>query len=550
MSRVMPGGEAAWDRRPWLAVLLPLVVAAVLYLPGIGRRILYEGDEARYALLARTMLETGDWRVPRIGGEVHMEKTPLFIWSIAALSLPGGKVTELTAVLPAALSGIASVGMTMLLARRMFGWRAASLSGFALATTWGYFWFARMALADMMLTFCAMASAAAFWSAVADGGASRRVPMALFWAGLAVGLAAKGPAGLMPLLPAGAFLIAEDGWPGLRKLRPLMGVAIAAVISSSWALGFAAQREANYVQSVLIDDFLLPRVPQWRRFLDPTFAVAPITVGLLPWTPLLPVAIWDGWWRAGTGDGTRRKFRFLVFWALAYAIVMTLLPHHRVRHLLPIFPGLAVMVGWVWDRWPALSWPTWLRLCGWIWAALAVAAAGAIALPFRPPPEQAVLFPPTVAQRLAMAALLVAVALLIIAAARTGRPLALFAAVCVPMALGLALETHVAVAGHNRVFDIRSLSQRLAARASTGDDLVTYRYHPLPIQFYSGRAITRLGEPADLAARAAAGRRLFVVAEDFAWRDLVARTGEAWTVVDRADINGMQLLVGTPAARP
>jgi hypothetical protein len=108
----------------------------------------------------------------------------------------------------------------------------------------------------------------------------------------------------------------------------------------------------------------------------------------------------------------------------------------------------------------------------------------------------------------------------------------------------------VAVAGHNRAFDIRSLSERLAARAGPQDELVTYRYHPLPIQFYSGRAITRVGDPADLMARVAAGRRFYVVAEDFAWRDLVARTTQAWTVVDGADLNGIRVLVGTPAARP
>jgi len=43
---------------------------------------------------------------------------------------------------------------------------------------------------------------------------------------------------------------------------------------------------------------------------------------------------------------------------------------------------------------------------------------------------------------------------------------------------------------------------------------------------------------------------LYVVAEDFAWRDLVARTGQAWTVVDGADLNGIRVLVGTPVARP
>jgi hypothetical protein len=238
-----------------------------------------------------------------------------------------------------------------------------------------------------------------------------------------------------------------------------------------------------------------------------------------------------------------------VFWALAYVVVMTLLPHHRVRHLLPVFPALAVMVGWQWDRWAASARPASLRFYGWIWATLAAALAGAILLPLRLPPEYAVLVPPTLVQKLAVVALLIAGAVLVITAARAGRALAMFAGLFVPVALMLAFLTHVAVAGHNRVFDIRRLSERLAERAAAQDELVAYRYHPLPIQFYSGRAISRVQDAADLVTRAEAGRRLYVVAEDFAWPDLVA-TKQAWTVVDSADVNGIRVLVGTLAVRP
>src|SRR5438552_13280089 len=166
------------DRRWRVAFLAPLALAAALYLPGIGQRILYIGDEARYALLARTMVETGDWLVPRIGDEVHMEKSPLFIWAIAALSIAGRRVTELTAVLPAALSGIAGVGATLVLGRRLFGSRAGLLSALVLATAWGYYWHARMALADIMVTAFAIGAAAAFATVVASG-ESRRWPMAI-----------------------------------------------------------------------------------------------------------------------------------------------------------------------------------------------------------------------------------------------------------------------------------------------------------------------------------------------------------------------------------
>src|SRR5215471_3384640 len=44
------GGQSAIRRRALAVLVLPPLVAAALYLPGIGRRILYQGDEARYAI--------------------------------------------------------------------------------------------------------------------------------------------------------------------------------------------------------------------------------------------------------------------------------------------------------------------------------------------------------------------------------------------------------------------------------------------------------------------------------------------------------------------
>ena len=292
------------------AFVAPLVVAAALFLPGIGQRILYIGDEARYALLARTMVDTGDWLVPRLGAEVHMEKTPLFIWAIAALSLAQGRVTELTAVLPAALSGIAGVGATLVLGRRLFGARAAWLSAFVLATAWGYFWHARMALADIMVTGFAIGAAAAFATVVTTG-ESRRGQMAICWACLGLGFSAKGPLGLMPLIPFGAFLIWQHGWRGLGKLRPLMGVAIVALISAPWALAFALSGGESYIETVVLADYVGPRFRAWDRAGELFFAAGPIGVGFLPWVPFVPAALRNGWWRAEDA-GLRRRFRFLL----------------------------------------------------------------------------------------------------------------------------------------------------------------------------------------------------------------------------------------------
>jgi 4-amino-4-deoxy-L-arabinose transferase-like glycosyltransferase len=532
------------DQRWRPIALAPLLLAAALFLPSIGERLIYLGDEARYALLARNMLHTGDWLVPRIGSEVHLEKTPLFIWSIAALSLGRGDVTELTAVLPAALSGIAGVGMTVVLGRRMFGLRAGVLGGLVLATTWGFFWHARMALADMMVTVFVVCAAAAFWAAVERGG-PRRLPMALFWACLGLALSAKGPVGLMPLLPCAAFLVADRGWPGLRELRPLTGLAVVALISVPWALAFAFQPATSYVQSVLIEDFLAPRLRGWRHASEIFWALGPIGVGFLPWTPFLPAAVRDGWWKAERDD-TRRAFRLLVFWVLAYVIVMTVTPHKRDRYLLPTYPALALMVAWLWDRWMAHPVSRTLRRHGLAWAAVGLLLATAVVLPLRPRPELAVLVPPTLGAKLWLVGLLATGAALAVAAAVASRPRAMFLAVCVPMALVLAYETPIFVAGHNRAYDVKALAERLTRRASPDVQLVTYRYQALALQFYTGRTVKRTRDVPELTALVSTGRPVYVVAEDRAWPEIVAADGTTWKVVDGAQVDGKSISVRVP----
>lgn len=536
------------DQRWRLAFLAPLIVAAALYLPGIGQRILYIGDEARYALLARNMVVTGDWLVPRLGDEVHMEKSPLFIWAIAALSLGGRQVTELTAVLPSALSGIGGVAATFVLARRLFGPRAGLLSAFVLVATWGYFWHARMALADMMVTAFAVAAAAMFATVVATG-RSERWPTAACWAFLGLGLAAKGPVALLPLIPFGVFLVWEHGWRGLRTLRPLMGVAIVALISAPWALGFALGSGESYVQSVIMADYVGPRLRAWNSAAEVFFAAGPIGVGFLPWTPFLPFALLSGWWRTPHA-ATRRRFRFLLLWVAAYVVVITLLPHKRERYLLATYPMLAVMVGWLWDRWAAGALPESLRRHAWIWGAVATIMAVLVLSPFRARAEVMTLLPSSHSGRLLLVGLLLATAVLAVLAARRGRALATFAAVCVPMVLVLAYETRVYVTQHNRLFDIKSLARRIAARAASGDQLAAYRYQHLALQFYADRPVQRVTTPEQLQRLAADGRAVYVVADERSWPPPVDGANREWSVVDRARIAGRGFVVGATVARP
>ena len=62
------------------------VLAAILYLPGLGRPALWEPDEGRYAEIAREMVVSGDYVTPRDDFELYFEKPPLVYWANAAVN--------------------------------------------------------------------------------------------------------------------------------------------------------------------------------------------------------------------------------------------------------------------------------------------------------------------------------------------------------------------------------------------------------------------------------------------------------------------------------
>jgi 4-amino-4-deoxy-L-arabinose transferase-like glycosyltransferase len=136
-------------------VCLPLllVISFVTIFFQLGARILENQCYIRYAEVAREMIRLGDWIVPRLEGELFLNKPALIIWLIALPSAFVGKVTPLLAKLPSALSAVAIIGLAYFLGKRMFrNFRVGAIAGLILLSSKEIFWQARTARADMVVT--------------------------------------------------------------------------------------------------------------------------------------------------------------------------------------------------------------------------------------------------------------------------------------------------------------------------------------------------------------------------------------------------------------
>src|SRR4051794_3929308 len=104
-----PAWAAAWEMRAMTrlrAALIYFAAWACVYLPGLGSTEL-KGEEGRRILPAVTMLDTGNWVVPYVGGKPFLRKPPLVNWAIALSLKLTGLRNEWGARLPSVLAVLA-----------------------------------------------------------------------------------------------------------------------------------------------------------------------------------------------------------------------------------------------------------------------------------------------------------------------------------------------------------------------------------------------------------------------------------------------------------
>jgi 4-amino-4-deoxy-L-arabinose transferase-like glycosyltransferase len=337
---------------------------AALVATALWIRPLLPVDETRYVGVAWEMWVRGDFLVPHLNGEAYSHKPPLLFWLMHAGWWLFG-VGELWPRLINPLLGLASIGLTALLARRLWPQlpAAAALAPWILFGCIFFAGFLTLTQFDLLIVFCTLLGMLGMLRA-AEG-------MGTGWllAGLAIGLGllSKGPVILLHLLPAAllghlwvdrARLQGWLCWYGGLFAAVLFGV----VIALAWALPAAQAGGEEYRQAIfwgqtadrVVDSFAHPQ-PFW-------WYLAWLPVLLLPWP------LWPPLWRAARTGGRaalrERGVRFALCWAVPVVVVLSLVSGKQAKYLLPMFPALALLAAWWLARVPQVRLPRrqWLAM--------------------------------------------------------------------------------------------------------------------------------------------------------------------------------------------
>ena len=222
------------DRRP-LAIVLAAGIAALAL--GTARAPLWDEDEPRFAVIARTMVETGDWVVPVFNGTLAVDKPVLMHWAMAACMSVFG-VNEFAARFPNAVVGVVTLLVLYAIGRRTYDRRFGLLWALVYAGSLLPGFYFRSGIIDPLFNltiFLATYHLYRHHEAVSRGSGGEWKPVLL--AGVCAGLAVltKGPVGyLLVAVSWGAYWLARRNAARFPLGPALAFTAVAATVAGLW----------------------------------------------------------------------------------------------------------------------------------------------------------------------------------------------------------------------------------------------------------------------------------------------------------------------------
>jgi 4-amino-4-deoxy-L-arabinose transferase-like glycosyltransferase len=334
------------------------LVAAALFLSGLGGAPFVDPPEGFHAVIARDMLRLGDWVTPHVNGMRYFDKPPLLYWMMAvafrALG-PGEGAARLGSALPAV--GVAVV--TAWIGMRLAGLRVGLIAGLVVAANLELYLFARLVKPDLVFVLCIVLAFAGFVAAYLDraggrGGPRARWALLAFYAALAASVLAKDVLGaVVPLLGLGVFFALTGERAIVRRWVPWAGVLLFLAIAAPWYL-VAEIRNPGFLWYTVVDNHIL-NVARQRVFPDedvPLGALEFLAVtaaGFAPWCLALPMAVWRRL-RRPWASAEDRVWLLLSLWAVGVLGLVALSPFKLPHYGLPAFPAFALLVAKLWDE--------------------------------------------------------------------------------------------------------------------------------------------------------------------------------------------------------
>ncbi len=298
-------------------------------------------DETRYLSIAWEMRQSGSWITLHLNGQPYFDKPPLLFWLVnASWSVLG--VSLWSARVLTVLFGAGCIALCQRVERRLSpdanGQAAWLLLGLLFFTL-----FSGVVMFDVMLCFFVLMGFLAIVTYVKTG---NRAALAMLFAASTFGVLAKGP---VLLLHLAAPMLAAHWWSNQAwraSWRRVAAMTVIAVLGGLPALLWA-WAATHHLGAQEANDLMLRQTA--GRVVE-SFAHNRPLWWYLPWVPVLtlPWPLMLRWRRlAPVVRATRAEAaaRFGVVASLPALIAFCVVSGKQLHYLLPLLPGVAILLG-------------------------------------------------------------------------------------------------------------------------------------------------------------------------------------------------------------
>ncbi|WP_167458325.1 ArnT family glycosyltransferase [Mesorhizobium kowhaii] len=344
---------------------LVMTVSGLASMPPIDR------DESRFVQATKQMAESGDYVDIRFQEASRYQKPIGIYWlqsAAVALSGEGAAAPIWIYRLVSALGiAIAVVGIAWT-GTNLFGANAGIAAGLVMAAIFATAFEGRDAKTDAMLLACCVAAQGALAQIYL---ASRRnQPVAghlwwIFWIAQGAAILIKGP--IAPLLSALTiavlFAFERDGrW--LSRLKVGRGLALVVLIVLPWIALITWKSGGAFLQQAVGKD-MIGKVASGEEShgLPPGFYM--LTYSLFMW-PFGLIAVGAGL-QALNRLRDDPRLRFCLAWYIPFWLVFELIPTKLPHYVLPAYPGMALLIGWLLTLSPQDANAPLRRWQDWLW---------------------------------------------------------------------------------------------------------------------------------------------------------------------------------------
>jgi 4-amino-4-deoxy-L-arabinose transferase-like glycosyltransferase len=513
-------------------LLALLGLAALAFLIDLGGSSIWDANEAFYVETPREMIARADYVNPTFNFEPRINKPVLSYWVVAALYRVFGETVtvERSAIAAAALAMIAAA---FLLGRAASSHPAAPLlAALGLAANPRFFMFGRRILVDVLLAACMTLTLALF--ALAERYPERRRTfLLLMYVCVGLGVLTKGPvAAALPALVFFAYLAWQRELGRLSTMMLPAGMLIVLGIVAPWYIALYRESGWGPIQSFFVGENFDRFTTPLGVTRGPLFYIPVVFSDGLPWSLLLPAAVW-AWWRerrTASSDRTTRIRTLLLFWIVAIVGFFSLSSTKQDLYILPIVAAVAALGADILARGAMNGLVAWRAIIRWSLLVTGIVLAIAGAGVFYVFEQAGAAYALDGTAVLAIVGISGGLATAVLAGRRSGWAAVVLVAALVGVNWTLVLRVLPSFEGYKPVI---ALSDTIRAQAHPDDVIVHWDVALPSMVFYLQRRVESAYSPEQFVETARAHVRVFGVMPEDRFEQIKADLGPSACVIAR-----------------